>query len=482
MSEAVKEWLEEQGAGKSYELWQDDLFDNTTDPSVPLLATLLSDPGTTKINTSDENLFDFYFACNSLNNFFDEYNLSSQVGDFYRDFGSYVLYSCIPYTNVTRTINAGLDAPELVEALKAWNVTGDPDSVRLGEETAINIAEVMESDCKQISCGRKKAGEGENNGEEKMSAACELRNLYVNGTRGAQDTLRFDNAFQCRNDICNRARHLMKADADIGGASVFISYVLQTILCVVMGIYLLFKLSSGIFRKESSRFRPKHQHIRRQRSIEAHPAFERTLYNFTRVQAWFVVSLIISGSIRNYTHNISDVDEYLLVSIALNGIVMISFTLLAVHELMHKWSPTTIGLSATAYLATAIFYVIFVNNRSNTLSDLWNSAWYCTQDELGNIRSTVTFLRRVASVPAGIFWLVLIFCTFIEFGVILFQCVPRLEEAWRRQARWLRMIVYSFVIFMYLGILVLMFFLLASFFKVTNFKEWGFGYVSFLCF
>ncbi|EPS43042.1 hypothetical protein H072_2966 [Dactylellina haptotyla CBS 200.50] len=282
----------------------------------------------------------------------------------------------------------------------------------------------------------------------------------------------------CKTAICMTLRTYVSDDPDIGGIGVFISYILQLVLVVIMTIYVLCKLVL---------------HERRVIVDDMHSpftgssAFPHTLQEFQKVQSWFVGSLVIAAAIRQIASitNISVTDFLFLGGISVNGVVLICYMNAALLLLGRK-SWYIYGISWVTFILCSAFVIYTNMKRGERVNNVLPTLYFCRNDltDSRNSLRIIDWVTLVHRLPESTIYIAWGFCTFIQLGCLFWMLEWDLKTSpgfrdWIRTR--LGQIMLWFIIliitFAFLAILALQLAMLYNFWGIVDRHSWSFGQI-----
>lgn len=222
---------------------------------------------------------------------------------------------------------------------------------------------------------------------------------------------------------------------------------------------------------------------RANKPIRTNGSFVDACVSFHRTQCWFISTLVIAAFIALDTGAVSIVDLYLLLTISLNGVALLSFTMLCVMYFGQK-SKYTFSLTMIAYTLCTLFFFVALSRRKISRIEI-DPAWsMCWQDVGALIHSKAVrdFVITAAKIPTSIFVFSYAFCTVVMSVLAVGQgpteWIPMVMiDIWNRGKRKFAITVAVLLALSYIMVLSLQVYLLSLFFGLIDGHAFGFGQV-----
>jgi len=222
---------------------------------------------------------------------------------------------------------------------------------------------------------------------------------------------------------------------------------------------------------------------RANKPIRTSGSFVDACVSFHRTQCWFISTLVIAAFIALDTGAVSIVDLYLLLTISLNGVALLSFTMLCVMYFGQK-SKYTFSLTMIAYTLCTLFFFVALSRRTISRVEI-DPAWgMCWQDVGALIHSKAVrdFVISAARIPTSLFVLSYAFCTVVMAVLAVGQgsteWIPMVVvNTWNRAKRKFAITLAVLLASTYVLVLSLQVYLLTLFFGLIDGHAFGFGQV-----
>ncbi|KAF3906878.1 hypothetical protein ABW21_db0208095 [Orbilia brochopaga] len=391
-------------------------------------------------------------------------NLDSRYTGIDSDFQYFNV--CTIYPNLVEGLANSAWEQSFVDELASYQIRRIDNYREVSEQiTADNVQFLLET-CNNINCNN--ALSTENN------RSCSKTLLQPNNA----STIDLDGADSCMSAICTNLEPYVRDDPDIGGVGVFISYILQIFLVLLMTIYVLFK-----FILHERRVVPSDIHTPFAGSF----AFPESLQEFQKLQSWFIGSLVIAAFIRQYQEitNISVTDFLFLGGISLNGVVLICYMNVALLLLGRK-SWYVYGLSCITFAMCSAF-IIYANwKRVERVDHVLPALLFC-QKQLAFLQYSdeiTRWVRLVSQLPPWVIYMAWGFCAAVQLVCLCWMLelekkIPRSFRTWleKRSGQISLWIFIIFVMLCFLAIFGLQLVMLYNFWGIVDPHQWSFGQI-----
>ncbi|KAF3165909.1 hypothetical protein TWF225_001359 [Orbilia oligospora] len=283
----------------------------------------------------------------------------------------------------------------------------------------------------------------------------------------------------CMAAICKNLEPYVKDDPDIGGVGVFISYILQILLVLMMTIYVLFK-----FILHERRVVPDDMHSPFDGSI----AFPESLKEFQKLQSWFIGSLVIAAFIRQTQAitSISVTDFLFLGGISLNGVVLICYMNAALLLLGRKSWYVYILSCVTFFLCSA--FLLYANwMRGVRIDNVLPALSFCRGQLSAAVESSnqiTEWVILVSKVPRSTIYIAWGFCLLVQIACIfwMLEGEKKLSRGFRdwiattigQVFLWLFILA---IVLCFLAIFALQVTMLYNFWGIVDPSQWSFGQI-----
>ncbi|KAF3932532.1 hypothetical protein ABW20_dc0102092 [Dactylellina cionopaga] len=330
-------------------------------------------------------------------------------------------------------------------------------------------------------------------------AACDMRLMRGNNGQG----LSLEGVNSCRAAICTNLKTYITDDPDIGGVGVrlllpavkkrtgidifytvllmriqvFISYILQILLVLMITIYVLLKY---IFHER--RIVPHDKHSPFAGSI----AFPQTLLEFQKLQSWFIGSLVIATFIRQLGPNQLSITDFLFLGgISLNGVVLICYMNAALLLLGRK-SWYVYSLSCITFLICSGF-VLYVNiQRGDRVDVVLPALSFCRSqlivlDYSDDVNEWVTLISKL---PEFVIYIAWGFCALVQIACLFWMMewdkkASPLTRIWimTRNGQIILWLSVLGIMLCFLAIFGLQLAMLSRFWGIMDPKQWSLGQI-----
>ncbi|KAJ6255905.1 hypothetical protein Dda_9364 [Drechslerella dactyloides] len=391
-------------------------------------------------------------------------NLGARYSGLTSDFRFFNV--CTIYPNLVQGLDRGEFDQSFVNELSSYQIQRITNAPQVSAQITTDSVQFLLNTCNNIKCNNKLSA-GNN-----RSCSAEL----LNPNNG--NTLSLDGTYSCMAAICTNLEPYVKDDPDIGGVGVFISYILQILLVLLMTVYVLFK-----FILHERRVIPADIHSPFAGSI----AFPESLGEFQKLQSWFIGSLVIAAFIRQTQEitNISVTDFLFLGGISLNGVVLICYMNVALLLLGRK-SWYVYGLSCVTFVMCSAF-IIYANwKRVERVDHVLPTLLFC-QRQLAFLQYSdeiTSWVRLVSRLPPWVIYMAWGFCAAVQLACFFWMLefekkIPHSFKRWieRRSGQIMLWIFIIFIMLCFLAIFGLQLVMLYNFWGIVDPNQWSFGQI-----
>ncbi|KAK6359210.1 hypothetical protein TWF696_000374 [Orbilia brochopaga] len=391
-------------------------------------------------------------------------NLEPKYSDLNADFQFFNV--CTIYPNLVQGLANGAFEQSFVDELAGFQIRPIDNYIQISEGITSENTNFLLDTCNNIDCNNELSRDNNRSCDEALLRPDNGSTLSLNGT------------YSCMSAICTNLEPYVRDDPDIGGVGVFISYILQIFLVLLMTIYVLFK-----FILHERRVIPADIHSPFAGSI----AFPESLQEFQKLQSWFIGSLVIAAFIRQYQEitNISVTDFLFLGGISLNGVVLICYMNVALLLLGRK-SWYVYGLSCITFIMCSAF-IIYANwKRVERVDHVLPALLFC-QRQLAFLQYSdeiTRWVRLVSRLPPWVIYMAWGFCAAVQLACFFWMLefekkMPRRFKAWleRRSGQIMLWIFIIFIMFCFLAIFGLQVVMLYNFWGIVDPHQWSFGQI-----
>ncbi|KAF3928573.1 hypothetical protein AA313_de0200925 [Arthrobotrys entomopaga] len=282
----------------------------------------------------------------------------------------------------------------------------------------------------------------------------------------------------CRDSICANTQPYVRDDPDIGGIGIFISYILQLLLVLMMTVYILLKF---MLHRRRTLWGNRHT------PFEGSVAFPYSLQEFQKLQSWFIGALVTAAAIRqtsNFIH-LSVTDFLFLGGISVNGVVLICYMNAALLVLGRK-SWYVYCLSSITFLLCSAFLIYTNWIRGERVDNMLPGLYFCRSQLSGSKHSLqiINWVTLVSKVPDYIIYVAWIFCALIQIGCLFWMLewekrlpVKFLEWTYTRLGQAIIWIFVFIIMLCFMAILALQLIMLYNFWAIVDPNQWTFGQI-----
>ncbi|KAF3938739.1 hypothetical protein ABW19_dt0205781 [Dactylella cylindrospora] len=372
---------------------------------------------------------------------------------------------CIVYPDILVGLNENAFDENFISILSGWGINGSP-GLGVAEDITSQTIDFLMDACDNIDCNNDLSRENDRSCNGTTLQADQGRRLDINSV------------FSCRDAICKNLEKYVKDDPDIGGIGVFISYLLQIFLVLLMSVYILWK-----YVIHERRVDPDNMHSPFVGSV----AFPEALQDFQKLQSWFIGSLVVAAFIRQYQEitNISVTDFLFLGGISLNGVVLICYMNAALLLLGRK-SWYVFGLSCVTFGMCSAFLLYANWKRVERVDGVLPALAFC-QPQLSALKyadEITNWVRLVSKLPQVAIYVAWAFCATVQLGCVFWmlewdKLLPHGFKRWTkgRTGKVSLWAVSFFIMLAFIAIFGLQMVMLYNFWGIVDPVLWSFGQI-----
>ncbi|EWC48837.1 hypothetical protein DRE_00142 [Drechslerella stenobrocha 248] len=393
-------------------------------------------------------------------------NLESKYDGLSPDFRFF--NACTIYPNLVQGLASGdfNNDQSFIDELSGYGIKTIANVPQVSEDITTWTTEFLVASCGNIECN--------NDLSRGRNWSCDATLLKADNGQ----SLSLDSVYSCMAAMCTNLEPYVKDDPDIGGVGVFISYILQILLVLLMTIYVLFK-----FIMHERRVIPSDIHSPFAGSI----AFPEALQEFQKLQSWFIGSLVIAAFIRQYQEitNISVTDFLFLGGISLNGIVLICYMNCALLLLGRK-SWYVYGLSCITFSMCSAFIIYANVKRVERVDHVLPALLFC-EKQLAYLEYSdeiTKWVRLVSQLPQSVIYIAWAFCAAVQLSCLfwMMELDKRLSRGFKdwlegRAGQIVMWIVVILILLCFLAIFGLQMVMLYNFWGIVDPNQWSFGQI-----
>ena len=226
-------------------------------------------------------------------------------------------------------------------------------------------------------------------------------------------------------------------------------------------------------------------YIRRKNCFLQSKAFINLIINFHKAQIFFVMSVMVAAYIRMHTptDDVSYIDRFFLLLVAINGITLLSFTMMTVYMIAGRSRYMLFTTIVGFILCFALFLEIVITRRQHMVPYVAIN-WFClfwgkgVESTIGDsekkVNAIAEFLEIMVALPSSALYVLLAFTAVVmlclighEFG--LRRMIPeRFKKSWRKYQRWLNFAAMVVVLAAYAAIIGFAIYLMKKFFHTIH--------------